>query len=371
MKKAGIVLTAAACALSLMACTGGGTETTAALTEAPGTEKTAGTTTGTTTDAATDTITAQTEAEAKPSAGLSGKVVVYMPSPAGLADKLAAGFEEKTGVKVESFQGTTGEILARLEAEQANPVADVVILASWADGLSMKKDGQLMAYEAVGTDRMNPVWVDEEHMLYGTSASAVGVIYNTMVFPSLDADWKDLADAAYKDQLAIPDPEKSGACKDFLSGFITAQGEGGWNIWQALADNGMTVPGANKAALEAVTTGEKGILVAGVDYNAYSSKEKGEPLDIYYPASGTVVNPRPAMILKTSPNVDNARALMDYLISDEAQQLVADAYLLPGRSDVKCENRTNLEEIPRIRTDWDKMMEISADTAARLNEICR
>ena len=111
--------------------------------------------------------------------------------------------------------------------------------------------------------------------------------------------------------------------------------------------------------------------MAGVDYNAYSSKEKGEPLDIYYPASGTVVNPRPAMILKTSPNVDNARAFMDYLISDEAQQLVADAYLLPGRSDVKCENRTNLEEIPRIRTDWDKMMEISADTAARLNEICR
>ena len=50
---------------------------------------------------------------------------------------------------------------------------------------------------------------------------------------------------------------------------------------------------------------------------------------------------------------------------------MADAYLLPGRSDVKCENRTNLEEIPRIRTDWDKMMEISADTAARLNEICR
>lgn len=60
-----------------------------------------------------------------------------------------------------------------------------------------------------------------------------------------------------------------------------------------MADNGMTVPGANKAALEAVTTGEVGILVAGVDYNAYSSKNKGEPLDIYYPAGGTIVNPPP------------------------------------------------------------------------------
>ena len=62
----------------------------------------------------------------------------------------------------------------------------------------------------------------------------------------------------------------------------------------------MMVAGANRAALETVTTGEKAILVAGVDYNAYSNIEKGEPLAIYYPASGTVINPRPAMIMNTS-----------------------------------------------------------------------
>ena len=67
---------------------------------------------------------------------LEGKVVVYCPSPAGMADKIAEAFTAKTGVDVEMFQGTTGEILARLEAEQANPIADVVIMASWADGLS-------------------------------------------------------------------------------------------------------------------------------------------------------------------------------------------------------------------------------------------
>ena len=85
--------------------------------------------------------------------GLSGKVTVYMPSPAGLADKLAAAFTEKTGVTVEQFQGTTGEILARLEAEQANPIADVVILASWSDGLSMKESGQLMSYTPQNADK--------------------------------------------------------------------------------------------------------------------------------------------------------------------------------------------------------------------------
>ena len=189
------------------------------------------------------------------------------------------------------------------------------------------------------------------------------------VIPELNADWPELSDTQYKDMIAIPDPEKSGACKDFLAGLVTGM-ENGEAILQSWVDNGLTVPGANKAALEAVTTGEKGILIAGVDYNAYSSMKKGEPLNIYYPASGTVVNPRPAMILKTAPNMDNAKAFVDFLFSDEAQKLVADAFLLPGRSDMQCENRTNLADIPQIPTDWDKMMEIASDTAAKLNSLC-
>lgn len=297
----------------------------------------------------------------------SGKVTVYMPSPAGLADKLAEGFTAKTGIAVEQFQGTTGEILARLEAETANPVADVVILASWSDGLSMKADGKLESYTPENADLIVDGWLDDEGILFGYSASAVGVIYNTTVFSTLDADWNELGGADYKDQLAIPDPEKSGACKDFVAGYVVSSG---WADFEAMAANGMKVPGANKAALEAVTTGEVGILVAGVDYNAYSSKNKGEPLDIYYPAGGTIVNPRPAMILKTAPNMDNAKAFVDYLFSDDAQRLVADAYLLPGRSDIKCDGRSNLEDIPQITPDWDKMMAEASDDAAKINALC-
>jgi len=54
-----------------------------------------------------------------------------------------------------------------------------------------------------------------------------------------------------------------------------------------------------------------------------------------------------------------------------AQQLVADAYLLPGRSDIQCENRTNLSDIPQLPTDWTKMMEVASDTAAKLNSLCQ
>ena len=48
---------------------------------------------------------------------------------------------------------------------------------------------------------------------------------------------------------------------------------------------------------------------------------------------------------------DLLEAFIDFLFSDEAQQLVAEAYLLPGRSDVQCESRTNLSDIPQLPTD--------------------
>ena len=286
-------------------------------------------------------------------------------------EKYIADFQEKTGIQVELFEGTTGEILARLEAEKENPVADVVVLASWSDGLSLKDTGVLLSYsEAENADKLYDGWTDEDNTLFGTSASAVGVIYNTTLIESLDADWNELGSDQYKDMLAIADPEKSGSCKDFLAGYMYATNED-WTAFEGMAANGMTVPGANKAALESVTTGEKAILVAGVDYNAYSSINKGEPLAIYYPESGTVINPRPAMILKSSSNLENAKKFVDYLLSDDAQQLVADAYLLPGRSDVTCDHRTNVSDIPTLDTNWPWMMKHASEIAAKLNELCR
>lgn len=295
------------------------------------------------------------------------KLVLYAPSPAGLVDKLAAGFEAKTGIAVEVFQGTTGEITARLEAEKENPVADVVIMASWSDGLAMKEKGQLLSYEPEFADKLYEGWKDDDNMLFGSSASAVGVIYHTKTIASLDADWKELGeDPQYKDLLAIPDPVKSGSAKDFLAGFINKYDEEGWTILNNMVANGMTCPGANKQALEAVTTGETPILVAGVDYNAYESKAKGEPVDIYYPESGTIINPRPAMILKTSEHQENAKQFMDYLLSEEGQQLVVNAYLLPGRSDITTDKRSNVKDIPALEVDWTWMTKNSDSIAQKV-----
>ena len=76
-------------------------------------------------------------------------------------------------------------------------------------------------------------------------------------------------------------------------------------------------------------------------------------------------------MVKATAHEDAAKAFVDFLFSDEAQKLVADAYLLPGRSDIQCDSRTNLSDIPQITTDWTKMMDTASDTAAKLNSLCK
>ena len=306
--------------------------------------------------------------------GLSGVVYVYMPSPPALAERLAASFQELTGVEVRTFIGTTGEILARLEAEAANPIADVVVLASWSDGLSLRAGGQLLSHTPYGADLLHPGLVDSQNTLFGMSASAVGVVYNTQLIPDLSSThsdtWEQLADEAFRGELAFPCPERSGSASDFLSGFINNRGEAdGWAAWYTMAEYGMTVPGANAAALESVITGAKSILVAGVDWNALAAINRGEPINFFYPAEGTVVNPRPAMIMQTSNNLDNAKAFMDFMLTAEAQQMIADVHLIPGRSDVLSTTRANFNEMTVLNVDWYWMMEHSTDISQRFNAL--
>ena len=56
--------------------------------------------------------------------------------------------------------------------------------------------------------------------------------------------------------------------------------------------------------------------------------------------------------MKDSKNVEGAKEFIDYLLSDDVQKQVSKAYLLPGRTDIKAENRQNVEEIPVLNIDW-------------------
>ncbi len=111
-------------------------------------------------------------------------------------------------------------------------------------------------------------------------------------------------------------------------------GDQAWQLFDDLKKNGMVVSGPNAQAVTPVMQGAKAAVFGAVDYVSYGNIQQGESLKVIFPASGTVIAPRPMMILKTSQHADDAKAFIDYVLSPEGQARVADAWLMPARRDV-------------------------------------
>ena len=285
--------------------------------------------------------------------GLSGSIDYYSANPQGLTDALVEAFQDRTGVTVNVFAGTTGEVTAKIKAEEANPQADVVYLASWNAANKQAQTGALESYKPENIQDANADWNADDDTFHGRDGSALALVANTDVVSDIPSDWEDLADPKYADQVIMPDPRESGTAADLLTAMIAEWGEDKtWELFDKLFDNGMIVQGANGPALDQVTSGSKGIVFGGVDYSAYSAKGKGEPLEIVIPSSGTTVTPRPVMIMKSSDNMDAAKAFVDFMFSEEAQQISASKNMIPSNKNVDPKNGPKLAEINQISDDW-------------------
>ncbi len=74
-------------------------------------------------------------------------------------------------------------------------------------------------------------------------------------------------------------------------------GDQAWQLFDDLKKNGMVVSGPNAQAVTPVM-GAKAAVFGAVDYVSYGNIQQGESLKVIFPASGTVIAPRPMMILK-------------------------------------------------------------------------
>lgn len=259
-------------------------------------------------------------------------LTVYTAGPGSLAKSLASGFEQKTGVKVNIFQATTGKVMARLEAEQANPQADVLISASWDTAEDLHQRGWLLPFNSANADKVPPALKSPDYVAQGISA--LGIVWNTQSGTPEPKEWQDLTSAAFKDKVTTPDPALSGASLDLLIGLQNGMGDKAWQLFAALKKNGMVVSGPNAQAVTPVMQGAKAAVFGAVDYVTYGNIAQGESLKVIFPHSGTVIAPRPMMILKTTQHAQDAQAFIDYVLSAEGQKMVADAWLMPARTDI-------------------------------------
>ncbi len=266
----------------------------------------------------------------------AGKLVVYSAGPAPLAEKFCASYTATHGREVELFSATTGQLLAKLEAERFNPRADVIMLASQVAAEGLKAESRLHP-TSIRQHLDRPEWHDLDGYYIATGAATVGVALRADHPPPPPAgwDWEDFIGGGYAGNVVMPSPLRSGAAADFLLAYLQSRGsEVAWQNLKRARHGGLQIAAANAQAISSLLTGACAAVIGAADYIVLREVAREEPVRIYYPASGGVVTTRPAAVLATSKRVDEAETFLRHVLSPEAQREVAAVHLTPTRRDV-------------------------------------
>jgi len=173
----------------------------------------------------------------------------------------------------------------------------------------------LLPFASANADQVPANLKSADYIAQGVSA--LGIVWNSKSGTPEPKEWRDLTQPAFKDKVTTPDPALSGASLDLLIGLQNSMGDQAWQLFDDLKKNGMVVSGPNAQAVTPVMQGAKAAVFGAVDYVSYGNIQQGESLKVIFPASGTVIAPRPMMILKTSQHPGDAKAFIDYVLSPE------------------------------------------------------
>lgn len=285
----------------------------------------------------------------------SDRLVVYSAGPRGLAESVVAAFTEETGIEVDLFQSTTGQIMARLEAERYRPRADVVVFASEVAAAALKSEDRLLAHIPPTAPLLWEGWSDPEGFYHATSASLVGVAISASV-ENAPATWNAWLTDPGDLRVVMPSPSRSGAAGDFTVGYLVTF-EDGLDDFLAARSLGMDFAAANSQAIGSLLMGAHNAILGAADYLIYRQIERGENIRMEFPEEGAVLVTRPIAILASTRNLEGAKAFVDFYFELEAQQMVAATHLLPGRTDIP-PSAVRGAELPAL-------IHVDADTALR------
>ena len=270
-------------------------------------------------------------AGAKPGAAAPTREVVILTSfPKELFEAYRQGFEQKNpGVNVVVKQQQTNQAVTYLRETRARPDVDVV-WASAVDAFQTLKSDGLLDKVSLPREMLARIPAriggfpihDPDGQYLGFAVSGYGIMWNTryLALHKLPAprEWTDLIDPRYYGHLCISAPSRSGTTHLTVEVILQAYGwERGWALLMQMGGNMGAIAERSFGVPEAVISGQLGIGVV-IDFFGLSAIASGQPIDFAYPKQTAVV-PASVAVIKNAPNPDNARAFVQYLLSDEGQ----------------------------------------------------
>lgn len=267
-------------------------------------------------------------------------LTVYSSVDEENAKKLLDAFTKATGVETQMVFLSSGPALSRIEAEKANPQADVWFGAPSENHILAKERGLTEPYASANASALSDEFKDKEgywHAIY-TNPLAVGVrtdILESRKAP-VPASWEDLKNPAYKGLIQMPSPQSSGTAYAVILTLIQQRGEdAAFTYLKELNPNIQTYTQSGTAPSGALGVGETPLAIQFTP-GFLKLADEGYPVKVVFPSEGVGYEVASMSILKGAKNLDDAKKLVDWMTSKDGQGALSatKTYFLPIRTDV-------------------------------------
>nr|WP_228817692.1 2-aminoethylphosphonate ABC transporter substrate-binding protein [Nocardia transvalensis] len=288
-----------------------------------------------------------------------------------------AKFREQTGISVNLVEAGSGEVVNRVDKEQSNPQADVVVtlppFIQKANRSGLLQDSGIDTGAVAATDK-DPG---------GAYVTLAGNYLSFIAHPSVDSSklaWDDLLKPEFKGKIQYSTPGQAGDGTAVLILLQQLFGKQGALDYLGRLQANNVGPSASTGKLQPkVDNGELLVANGDVQMNLATIKEKGSKFTVFFPATAdgkrsTVAVPYVMGLAKGAPHRDAAKQLMEFLLSADVQKTLGpDAMAVPVRTDLKdvpapagtVSPAASLQGVTVVTPDWNTVRdELDGDIAA-------
>ena len=242
---------------------------------------------------------------------------------------MATEYQKATGVKVAIVQKGSGEALAQIAAEAANPRTDVWFGGTGDPHLQAAERGLTAEYTSPNLGQLYD-WARAQHKqsggkTVGVYMGALGFGYNTEALAKRKmtppACWSDLLKPELKGEVQMANPASSGTAYTAIATLVQVMGEEkAFEYLKALNRNVSQYTKSGTAPVKNVARGEATVSVSFI-HDAVTEAVGGFPVKSSTPCEGTGYEIGSMSIMKGAKNLDTAKKFYDWALTAPAQEI--------------------------------------------------
>lgn len=266
------------------------------------------------------------------SGAFAQEVVVYSARKEHLIKPIFEAYTQNTGVKIRYLTAKAGALVERLKGEGPNTPADMFITVDAGNLWHAAEEGVLSPVTSETLEQNIPAHLrDPQNRWFGLSVRARTIVYNTKKLdPSELSTYEALGDLKWKGRLILRTSKKV-YNQSLVASLIAEYGEATTEeIIRGWVANLAAPPFSNDTkVMEVIAAGLGDVGIINTYYYGRLMKKKpGLTLALFWPnqnSTGVHVNVSGAGVTAHAKNRKDAVHLLEWLSSEEAQSLFADA----------------------------------------------